>query len=305
MNVDFGLGLLHGPLVAPHSSWLADLDAALPALRPHFRSLWMTDHFFWDGAPTFEAWTTLSYLAGRFPEYEVGPMVLGQNYRNPAMLALMASTLQTLSGGRALMGIGAGWKEDEYRAYGFEFPPVSQRMAQLEDTLVILRHLWEKEGPQNYVGAHYSLADAWCEPRPEPAIPIMVGGGGRRTMRLAAQYADWWNLPDADLPRYTERLAILHAHCDELGRERETMRATWFGRMAIGRTEDEAATRAATRDVEYSRANAFVGTPAGIAADMRAFIDVGCSCFMLDIIGLPDEDVIRLVMDELLPEVLS
>ena len=144
MNVDFGLGLLHGPLVAPHSSWLADLDAALPALRPHFRSLWMTDHFFWDGAPTFEAWTTLSYLAGRFPEYEVGPMVLGQNYRNPAMLALMASTLQTLSGGRALMGIGAGWKEDEYRAYGFEFPPVGQRMAQLEDTLVILRHLWGK-----------------------------------------------------------------------------------------------------------------------------------------------------------------
>ena len=83
------------------------------------------------------------------------------------------------------------------------------------------------------------------------------------------------------------------------------MRATWFGRMAIGRTEDEAATRAATRDVEYSRANAFVGTPASIAADMRAFIDVGCSYFMLDIIGLPDEDVIRLVMDELLPEVLS
>ncbi len=305
MMVDFGLGLLPGPLRAPNTSWLADLDAALPALRPQFRSLWMTDHFFWDGAPTFEAWTTLSFLAGRFPDYEVGPMVLGQNYRNPAMLALMAGTLQTLSAGRALLGIGAGWKEDEYRAYGFAFPPVGQRMAQLEDALIILRRLWEREGPQSYEGAHYSLASAWCEPRPQPPIPIMVGGGGRWTMRLAAKYADWWNLPDANLERYRERLAILHEHCDELRRERETMRATWFGRLAIGKTTAEAAARAATREIQYTRDNAFVGTPTSIAADMRQFIAAGCGYFMLDIIGLPDEAVVRLVMDELLPEVLS
>ncbi|MCY4010126.1 MAG: LLM class flavin-dependent oxidoreductase [Anaerolineaceae bacterium] len=305
MNVDFGLGLLHGPLRPPNSGWLADLDAALPALRPRFRSLWMTDHFFWDGAPTFEAWTTLSFLAGRFPEYEVGPMVLGQNYRNPALLALMASTLQTLSGGRALMGIGAGWKEDEYRAYGYDFPPVGQRMEQLEDALIILRRLWQEDGPVDYDGKHYALANAWSEPRPEPAIPIMVGGGGRRTMRLAAKYADWWNLPDADLPRYRERLQILHQHCDELGRERDSIRATWFGRLAIGKTQEEAAARAATREIQYTRANAFVGTPASIAADMRAFIDAGCSYFMVDIIGLPEEAVIRLVIDELIPEVLA
>lgn len=305
MNVDFGLGLLHGPIRAPHSGWLADLDAVLPALRPRFRSLWMTDHFFWDGAPTFEAWTTLSFLAGRFPEYEVGPMVLGQNYRNPALLALMASTLQTLSSGRTVMGIGAGWKEDEYHAYGYDFPPVGQRMEQLEDTLIILRRLWREDGPISYEGKHYPLKNAWSEPKPETAIPIMVGGGGRRTMRLAAQYADWWNLPDADLPRYLERLQILHQHCDQLGRERDSIRATWFGRLAIGKTQEEAAARAATRGIQYTGANAFVGTPTSIAAEMRAFIDAGCSYFMVDIIGLPEESVIRLVIDELIPEVLA
>lgn len=305
MTCHISLSLPPGPDKGKLGKYLDDLDVALPQLAGHVDSLWMTDHFIWDDDPCYEAWTVMCYLAARWPQYRIGSIVLCQSYRNPALLAKMGATLQSLSGGRFIMGIGAGWKEDEYRAYGYEFPPVGQRMEQLEDALIILRRLWQEDGPVDYDGKHYALANAWSEPRPEPAIPIMVGGGGRRTMRLAAKYADWWNLPDADLPRYRERLQILHQHCDELGRERDSIRATWFGRLAIGKTQEEAAARAATREIQYTRANAFVGTPASIAADMRAFINAGCSYFMLDIIGLPEEAVIRLVIDELIPEVLA
>ena len=146
MAIDFGLVVPSRPSEGQLDKWLADLDATAPALNEHFRSLWMADHFFWNGRPTYEAWTVLSFLAARFPAYEIGPMVLSQGYRNPALLALMAATLQTLTGGRFVMGIGAGWKEDEYLAYNYEFPRASIRVDQLEDTLQILQEVVDRTG---------------------------------------------------------------------------------------------------------------------------------------------------------------
>lgn len=305
MTVDFGLGLLFGSPKGQRDKWLADLDACLPALAGHFRSLWMTDHFFWEGEPTYEAWTTISFLAARFPSYEVGPMVLGQSYRNPAMLALMASTLQTISNGRFIMGIGAGWKEDEYRAYGYDYPRAGIRIEQLEDTLNIFRKLWSEKGQVTYEGKHYSVVDAWCEPKPEPMIPILVGGGGKKTMRLAAKYADMWNLSDANIHDFTERHDILKAHCDDLGRDLSTIRRTWFGRIAIGKTQAEAERYAHSRAIKYSTDNAFVGTAEQIAEQMQPFIELGVDYFMVDVIGLPNPDIIGLVTEELLPKVRS
>ena len=209
----------------------------LPQLKDKFRSIWMTDHFFWDGEPTYEVWTVLSYIAARYPDFEVGPMVLGQSYRNPALLALMGATLQTLSNGRFIMGIGAGWKEDEYHAYDYDYPSARIRLEQLEDTLIILKKMWEEPGQASYQGRHYRIKDAWCEPKPKPGIPILVGGGGNTTMKHAAKYADIWNLPDAQLAPYRERLDILKNHLDAIGRDPATMRFSWFGRVAIGRTK--------------------------------------------------------------------
>jgi len=209
MPQDFALSLHEGPPAGQNDRWLADLDASVSHLKGIFRSLWMTDHFFWEGRPTFEAWTTMSFIIARYPDFEVGPMVLGQNYRNPAMLALMAATLQTLSNGRFIMSIGAGWKEDEYRAYDYDYPSPKIRLEQLEDTLIIFKKMWEEEGQVSYDGKHYSIKDAWCEPKPETKIPIIVGGGGKTTMKHAAKYADMWNFPDAPIGRYTERLNIL------------------------------------------------------------------------------------------------
>lgn len=303
MAIDFGLSLLFGPPKGQLDKWLSDLDLALPKLEGHFRSLWMTDHFFWDGEPTFEAWTVMSYLLARYPKFEVGPMVLGQNYRNPAMLALMASTLQTVSNGRFIMGIGAGWKEDEYRAYGYDFPSPKVRLEQLEDTLNIFKKMWSEEGQVSYQGKHYSIKDAWCEPKPNPMIPIIVGGGGKTTMRHAAKYADMWNLSDSNIIKFKDRLTILQSHLDDLGRDPSTIRYTWFGRVAIGETQQEAEKLANSRTFKYSTDNAFVGTPDQIVEQMAEFIAVGCDYFMIDIIGLPDERILNLVTHELLPEV--
>ena len=300
---DFGLGLLAGPPKDDNARFLADLDATLAQLKGSFRSIWMTDHFFWDGAPTYEAWTVLSYLAARYPDFEVGPIVLGQSYRNPALLALMSATLQNLSGGRFIMGIGAGWKEDEYHAYNFPYPEPRVRVQQLEETLIILKKMWEEPGQLNYAGQHYQISDAWCEPKPQSPIPILVGGGGYTTMKHAAKYADIWNLPDAPLAPYVARQNILRRHLAAIGRDPASLRCSWFGRVAIGRKQAEAEARGLSRADKWTADNAFVGSPAQIAEQMRAFVAVGCDYFMVDIIGAPDPEPLGLFTQEVIPAV--
>lgn len=299
MTVRFGLGLLAGPPKGQISKWMDDLDESLPKLAGHFESLWMTDHFFWDDDPTYEAWTVMAYMAARWPQFKIGPMVLGQSYRNPALLAKMAATLQTLSNGRTIMAIGAGWKEDEYRAYDWPYPRAGIRLEQLEDTLEIMKRLWTESDPVTYTGKHYSIADAYCQPKPDPVPPIIVGGGGRKTMRLAARYADGWNLPDANIEKYTDRLNILKQHCADLGRDPESIDLSWFGRLAVAGTEAEAL---ALSNGRWTQDNAFVGTPQQAVDLMLPFVDIGVDYFMLEVLGLPDPDVIGMVIEQVLPQ---
>ena len=250
--VDFGLGLLAGPEKGQNERFLTELDTTLAQLKGSFRSIWMTDHFFWDGEPTYEAWTVLSYLAARYPDFEVGPIVLGQSYRNPALLALMAATLQSLSGGRFVMGIGAGWKEDEYRAFDYPYPEPRVRVQQLEETLIILKKMWEEPGQVNFQGQHYAIKDAWCEPKPEPMIPILVGGGGYTTMKHAAKYADIWNLPDKPLEPYIERLERTQtsSRCYRARPGNSALQLVWTGRHRAHRSRSHRARRFSRRQVD-------------------------------------------------------
>jgi alkanesulfonate monooxygenase SsuD/methylene tetrahydromethanopterin reductase-like flavin-dependent oxidoreductase (luciferase family) len=304
MTVDFGFVLVerHSPTPVL-SQWMDNWDALLPKLEGHFKSLWMTDHFFWSDLYAYEAWTVLSFMAARWQQFDLGPMVIGQNYRNPALLAKMAATLQVFSKGRFIMGIGAGWKEDEYRAYNYEYPTPGVRIEQLTDTLEIIKRLWTQPGKVSYQGKHYAIHDAYLEPKPNPIPPIVVGGGGNKTMRIAAQYADWWNLPDAPLANYTERMAVLHQHCASIGRDPKSIRATWFGRMVLARTEAEVKTLAASRDKPFTSDNALLGTPAQMVEQLQAYAAAGVSYFMVDVLGLPDEDRLGLLLEEVLPKV--
>src|SRR5258708_4959016 len=191
-TIDFGLMLQAATKNVPASELFEYQRGLIDRLAPGFTTIWIEDHLQWDETGALECLTTLSYLAGAFPQYHVGSLVLGQAYRNPALLAKMAANLQLLSRGRFILGLGAGWKEDEYRAYGYPFPNTKTRLEQLEEAAIILKKMWTTR-PATFTGKHYQISEAYCEPQPNPAIPLLIGGGGEeKTLGIIARQADWW-----------------------------------------------------------------------------------------------------------------
>lgn len=168
----------------------------LPTALRHFDCVWLADHFYGfanENDPFLESWTTMTWLAAKFPAVKLCHHVLGQGYRNPALTAKMAATLQTLSGGRFMLGIGAGWRGEEFERYGYEFPSTATRIRQLEETIRICRLMWTEESP-SFEGRHYTIRDAKAPPRPDPMIPIMVGAQGEQlSLPLVGRLADGWN----------------------------------------------------------------------------------------------------------------
>ena len=219
--MEFGLHLRRWPgvEVAP-VEWYRRQVEPLPEA---FTTVWVSDHF-QDESPNLECWTLLTYLAASFPRFKVGTLVLGQGYRNPALLAKMGATLQFLTGGRFVMGIGAGWAEPDHTAYGFGFPSRKDRVEQLAETIQILRAMWT-DSPATFNGRHYRIEGAYCEPRPDPMIPIMVGTKGPKALRVAAEFADWWNW-DAPAEAFDPPLQILHEHCADIERNPSTITLT-------------------------------------------------------------------------------
>ncbi len=304
MGVDFGLALVESHPKSHLTKWMDDLDVLLPKLEGHFKSLWMTDHLFWKDLYTYEAWTVLSFLAARFPRFDVGPMVLGQSYRNPALLAKMAVTLQVFSQGRFIMGLGAGWKEDEYSAYNYPMPKAGIRLEQLEDTIEICKRLWTQPGKVSYVGKHYAIHEAILEPKPDPVPPIVIGVAGDRALKVAAKYADWWNISDAPFHRFHERWSFLKQHCESIGRDPNTIRRTWFGRVVVGKNQAEVDKLATSRTLtQYTTENSFIGTPAQIVEQMAPFVEAGTDYFMIDIVGLPNDDILGMLLEAVIPGV--
>jgi len=178
--------------------------------------------------PMLEGYTTLGYLAGQTRRLELGLLVTGVTYRHPGLLAKVATTLDVLSGGRALLGLGAAWYEREHHGLGVPFPPVAERFERLEETLQICRQMWsDDDGP--YTGRHYQLAETLCSPRPlQPGgPPILIGGAGeRKTLRLVARYADACNLFAAEPAEIARKLAVLTRHCEAEGRDPTSIRKT-------------------------------------------------------------------------------
>ena len=191
-----------------------------------------------------ECWTALSYFAAAFPKLVFGPIVLSQAYRNPGLVAKMGATLQLLSEGRFVMGLGTGWYEPDYDAYGYDFPAKpSERIAQLEETIQIIQGMWTASpaSPIVFEGKHYRVNGAFCEPRPNPVPPLLIGGGGEKLMlRLVAKYADWWNYCDT-VEAYSHKLNVLRTHCDAVGRDFDQIVKTWDGlQITLAETEAEA-----------------------------------------------------------------
>jgi alkanesulfonate monooxygenase SsuD/methylene tetrahydromethanopterin reductase-like flavin-dependent oxidoreductase (luciferase family) len=194
----------------------------LPLALPHFDSVWVADHFYgFDKAKQegfLEGWTTLTWLAARFPDVMLCHHVLGHGYRNPALTAKMASTLQVLSGNRLMLGIGGGWRESEYRSYGYDFPPAAVRLRQLEEVVQICRLMWTEEHP-TFTGEYFSIDDAAATPRPDVVPPICIGSSGERIgLPIVGRQADIWNGGYQDDADYTRKRDIVRAAAADAGR---------------------------------------------------------------------------------------
>jgi alkanesulfonate monooxygenase SsuD/methylene tetrahydromethanopterin reductase-like flavin-dependent oxidoreductase (luciferase family) len=297
-KIQFGWSLPNGAREPEQrATYLADVERGLDLVRGHYDSAWMTDHLMFEDADRLEGWTTLTYFAARQPAFAFGHAVLCQSFRNPALLAKMGATLQFLSGGRFILGIGAGWHEPEYTAYGYEYPPAGLRVEELDETVRIVKALWT-EKQATVEGTHYQVQAAYCEPKPDPLPPIMIGGSKPRMLRLIARHADWWNVSWTGIARYREEAAEMDRACADVGRDPATLRRTWFGGCTCGPSEAEVARLNGGR---MSADNAFVGTPAQLIAQMQPFIDLGVDYFMLSCGGFPDLTTLHLLRDEVLP----
>lgn len=207
-----------------------------------FASLWVMDHFFqieYMGAadePMLEGYSALSFLAGVTSRVTLGTLVTGVIYRHPGILAKTVTTLDVLSGGRACLGIGAGWFEREAKGLGAPFPPLKERFEQLEETLQIVRQMWSGTVAP-YEGRHFQLGETLNQPQPvrKPHPPIMIGGGGeQKTLRMVAQYADACNLFDRLGPEgLSQKLDVLKGHCERLGRPYEEIEVTTLGSVHL------------------------------------------------------------------------
>jgi F420-dependent oxidoreductase-like protein len=193
-----------------------------------FEAVWNYDHFYGlaeDANPTHEGWTTLAAMAVVIRQARVGCMVTGVTYRNPAILAKMAVTVDHISGGRLDFGIGAGWHEAEHRGYGLEFPSAGTRVAMLDEALTVIRRLWTEEEVR-FQGRFYTLREAICEPKPlqHPHPPIVVGGSQPKMLRVIARHADEWNMPGQGPQEWGDVNVRLNEACAEVGRDPAAIR---------------------------------------------------------------------------------
>jgi F420-dependent oxidoreductase-like protein len=192
----------------------------------------LADHFFQMESvgraedPFLEGYSSLGYLAGRTTNITLALLVTGVTYRHPGLLAKTVTTLDVLSQGRSMFGIGAAWYEREHLALGVPYPPLRDRFEMLEETLQICRQMWsDNDGP--YDGKHYQLAETICQPQPIRRPPVLIGGGGeKKTLRLVAQYADVWNSSDSEIDVLSHKIDVLTRHCDTVGRDIAEIRKT-------------------------------------------------------------------------------
>ncbi len=216
----------------------------LPTALAHFDSLWIADHFYGFDAktdPFLEAWTTLTWLAARHPNVQLCHHVLGHGYRPPALTAKMAATLQVLSGGRFILGAGAGWREDEYAAYGYDFPKPSVRFAQLEEMITICRLMWTQDEP-SFEGTYFRIDGASAPPLPNPVPRVCIGAGGEKIgLPMVGRLADMWNSFFRDDETWNRKLGIVRTAAEQAGRNPADIEVSTTLERPLPETDEDSA----------------------------------------------------------------
>ena len=293
------------------TTWPEVRDASLAAEAADWDSIWTWDHLLaiqgpWQ-QPIFEGWALINAIAAITSRARVGLMVGANTFRNPGVTTKLATTLDHVSNGRAVMGIGGAWFEREHDAFAIDFgATVGERLDRLEEAVPLMRRLFDGE-QVTHQGRFYSMVDALCTPRPLQAhLPILVGGSGpRKTMRTVARHADGWNTGNVTPDQARDRLDILRAHCGEAGRDMSEIELTIGFPMIIRDTMEAAEAARAAQLVHNGIPNpevipTLIGPPATIAETFRPYRDLGFSTVIARMPAPFDRETI-----DRLPEVLA
>jgi F420-dependent oxidoreductase-like protein len=297
-------------------AWQRTVELALLAERVGYDHLWVYDHV--ETVPrrepthVFEAFTTLAALSQQTTTIRLGQLVTCSAYRNAGLLAKEAAGIDVMSGGRLILGLGAGWYEREYEAYGYRYPSAGERLAILDETATVIRRLWSEE-TVSFDGQHLHFDGAYCDPKPVQQHPeVWIGGGGERvTLRLAARHADKTNW-QVGLEQFVRKSQVLREHCEAEGRdfdgivrthgpdcrlfETEAAMQAWLDSPGGGHLWGE------VDDETYVR-DSFVGTVAMVTEKVQAFVDAGCREFVLWFRDFPESESLERFAAEVIPNV--
>ena len=282
-------------------------EVALQSEKLGFDSIWIYDHFFYEGYRDIETeqvpdlldcTTVMSALAALTNTVRIGSLVLCNSFRNPSLTAKIGATLDMISNGRLEFGIGAGWKKNEYIAYGYPFPSPAVRIAQLKEAVTIIKKMWTEEKP-SFKGKYYEIKEALCEPKPvqKPHPPIWIGGEGEKLLlRVVAELADgcnWYGTPE----EYAHKLNVLKKHCAKVGRNSDEIKKSWTGELFLlskgsnvkSNVEKYLASRKsapegdarASEYAKYVRRN-IAGTPDECISKIKEYVKLGVTRFYFE-----------------------
>ena len=292
-------------------SWEQARAAALAFDRLGFDSVWVCDHLFGVPFPTlpiFEAWTQLAAVAAITDRVELGTLVSPPFFRNPAVWAKQIATVDHVSNGRTIVGLGGGWFDAEFTSYGMPFPSTRERLRALEETILILKGLWTNE-QTTFAGTHFSVKDAYCEPKPIRRPPILLGGGGEQVlMRLAAKHADIWNNSGVSQHELGRKVEVLRRRCDEIGRDPAQVEISQQCVVVIAADEAGARDALAKANKIYGghmganlEEHGIWGTPAQVIDRIERYVRLGCMLFVMEFFGKDTREPAHLFAERVLP----
>ena len=283
--------------------------------RLEYHSVLLDDHLMFNKTPILECWTTLSALSTATEHIRLGTMVTCNGFRNPALLAKMAATVDNISKGRLELAMGAGVQQNEHNAYGLPFPSTKARIERLNEAAEIIKKLWTEENT-SYNGKHYIIQDAVCEPKPvqKPHPPITIGGSGEKlTMKVTAQHADrydWGYLPSLDV--YRHKMKALEKHCNTVGRSFDDLeKSCWpAGQIFIGENKKDLKKRALRWlpkgvSLKDFMKTSFVGTPEEFIQQLKPYLKLGVTHIMLFFGDLPNLEGVRVFAENVVQEIDS
>ncbi len=286
-------------------TYKAMLDRAAHIERLGYHSLWLVDHFWNRGGPdadVLECTTMMSALSARTERLRIGSLVLCNSFRNPALLAKALATIDNISNGRLEVGLGAGWMDEEYRAYGYEFPSMGTRLRQLEESVQILKAMFTAK-KASFQGRYYTIGDAYNNPQPvqKPHPPITIGGSGEKVMlRIVAKYADRWNCP-AGYRSFEQKLGVLKQHCQAVGRDINSINISEQLLVCIGANDAEVEEKwKISQRLPFWR-TAIKGTPPQIITALRDRVSKGITFFTVIFGDLNSVQSIDLFAREVMP----